>query len=36
MLSYALKRYVWFSLHHFPTAQYVLHLSRYHDQFAYK
>ena len=27
--TYALKRYVWFSLNHPPTPQYVLHLHRH-------
>ena len=31
--TYALKRYVWFSLHHSTTPQYFLHLSHHHDQF---
>ena len=35
--TYALKRYVWFSLHHFPNPQYFLHffLSCHCDQLAY-
>ena len=26
--NFALNRYVWFSLHHFPIPQYFLHPSR--------
>ena len=26
--NFALKRYVWFSLHHFPIPQYFLHPSK--------
>ena len=33
--TYPLNRYMWYLLHHFPTPQYFLHLSRPRDQFVY-